>query len=147
MDSDTNAERDENRHLLITSQDASCYLEPKHNVGFAWSERILKVLKLYIHTQYELACLSTLGGAYHLCNRPQQALALAIRQERVGKTRGIPSITIRAKIFQAINHGLLGRKSKALRLFDDARRDANSISDVNLMHFCEASLLWYMKRK
>jgi hypothetical protein len=58
-----------------------------------------------VDIQYNLACLSTLGGAYHLCNHPETALVIAIRQEMYAKKLGSTSVALRAKVFQAVNLG------------------------------------------
>ena len=125
-----------------SSSNAECNIP---SLGLAWTERLLKLLKLSIHAQYELACLSTLGGAYHLCDRPRQALQLAKRQEAVGRRYGIHSVTVRSKVFQAVNYGLLGKTKKALKLFADSRKEAEN-SDGSLLKFCDAAKSWLLRK-
>ena len=61
----------------------------------SFGRRLFLLERNAMHSQYLLACLSTLGGAHHLCNKPIQALQLAINQEAVGKRLGSTAIVIR----------------------------------------------------
>lgn len=85
------------------------------NLSFAIRLRNLHKQQLYL--QYVLACLSTLGGAYHLTAKPKTALAIAQYQEAVGYRLGSYQIIIRAKVFQAVNLGILGHRRKSNLLF------------------------------
>jgi len=96
------------------------------------------------HIQYLLACLSTLGGANHLCNKPAAAMQLAIRQEYLGRVLGSTQIVIRAQVFQAVNWALLGSMSVSLRCFRMLLKKAKANEDAipGLVSFVRASLNW-----
>eukprot|EP01041_Mallomonas_annulata_P009096 gene9096-18844_t len=117
----------------------SFYLNLK--IDFAWSERIFKVLKEALNAQYQLACLSTLGGAYHLCNRPVQALALARQQEIVGRYAGAGNIVFRARVYQAINLGLLGKFRKCRAILSECFFEAQNLGE-QYMFFWNAAEIW-----
>lgn len=116
--------------------------EPKHldMIDYSFFAKLKTLQKNMIATQYQLACLSTLGGAYHLCNRPKVALALAQKQELVGKKAGSVSVIVRSKVFQAVNHRLLGHKHISKLLFDECFSLANS--SIELTNFIQASKDW-----
>ncbi|KAJ1435571.1 hypothetical protein B484DRAFT_268821 [Ochromonadaceae sp. CCMP2298] len=92
--------------------------------------------------QYQFACLSTLGGAYHLCNHPWTAFILAKKQEALGRMIGSSSITLRAKVFQAVNFSLMGRSKTSRKIFGECRREAAKHSWTDMLGFVEASELW-----
>lgn len=75
----------------------------KMNKGFA--QRLLYLRAQASHMQYQMACLNTLGGAYHLCQYNQDAFLIAKRQEQLGRRLGSTSMVLRAKGFCAINIG------------------------------------------
>ena len=107
--------------------------------------RNLRLLERKAHQiQYLLACLSTLGGAHHLCNKPQQALQLAIRQEYLGYTLGSTQVIVRARVFQAVNHALLGRVAYSRRYFQRILESAEAEERWNsgLAAFVRASMMW-----
>jgi len=83
-----------------------------------------------------------MGGANHLCNRPLVALEIARRQEFIGKRIGSTSIQIRAKVFQAVNYGLLGNKVIAKRMFNSIIKEANDEGWPSLISFITASMMW-----
>lgn len=97
--------------------------------------------------QYMLACLSTLGGAYHLCNHPNQALIFAKQQEFVGFQVGSKIVILKARTYQALNYGLLGQNHRAKKMFRDCKRRARENDLVlEVLGFIEASELW-LKRE
>jgi hypothetical protein len=92
--------------------------------------------------QYQLACLSTLGGAYHMCNHPETAFIIAIKQEMVGRLLGSRSIIIRSKVFQAVNLSLLGYPNASKKLFKACKRVAAANDWVGMAAFVYASKVW-----
>lgn len=56
------------------------------NKSFAY--RLANLRRQGAALQYELAVLTTLGGAYHLCNHPREALMLSHRLEILGNKLG-----------------------------------------------------------
>jgi hypothetical protein len=107
-----------------------------------WNHRLMFVEKKASIIQYQLACLSTLGGAYHLCNHPKTALKLAMQQEFVGRTLGSSSVVIRSQVFQAVNWTLLGKPKIGKRMFAQCRRASCEDSWTGMLSFVEASELW-----
>jgi len=89
------------------------------NMGFSWRLKCLEYKALY--AQYQLACLSTLGGAYHLINSPKAALSTALQQERVAAVLGSSALLVRARVFQATNYHLLGLPKRARRAFIECK--------------------------
>ena len=85
------------------------------NMGLSWRLKCLEYKAMFI--QYQLACLSTLGGAYHLINCPKAALSTALQQERVAALLGSTALLVRARVFQATNYHLLGLQKRARRTF------------------------------
>ena len=67
--------------------------------------------------QYQLAYLSTMGGAYFLCENPRVALVIAKKQEFVGSKLGASSIIMRSRVYQAVNYALLGKQNRSKRYF------------------------------
>ena len=94
------------------------------------------------HIQYLLACLSTLGGAHHLCNKPLEALQLALQQESVGRRLGSTQVVLRAQVFQAVNLCLLGKAEQGLFMFKCLENRAKKESWSNMLGFVRASKKW-----
>lgn len=107
------------------------------NMSFSKNLRRLELRAIEI--QYQLACLSTLGGAYHLCNNPTTALIIARKQEIVGRILGSSAVILRSKVFQAVNHGLLGNSDQ---LFIECKKVASNNLFVDMLGFIEASEIW-----
>lgn len=127
---------------ISTSNNSKVYISNEFSfpIDYAWSGRLFRLLRASACAQYQLACISTLGGAYHLTNRPREALYLAKRQEFVGRSIGAQNVVVRAKVYQAINLALLGRK----RLSDDMFAECRRLCDgaVDLLSFCDAAENW-----
>lgn len=103
---------------ISTCPSADCDEPPPmrfFNMGLSWRLKRLEYKAMYI--QYQLACLSTLGGAYHLINCPKAALRTALQQERVATLLGSTALLVRARVFQATNYHLLGLQKRARRAF------------------------------
>lgn len=111
--------------------------------NFRFGSYLRKLEKEAIIIQYQLACLSTLGGAYHLCNKPRVALAISIRQEMIGRRLGSTLLIIRAKVFQAVNLWLLGHSHESNKAFSYCYYllDLNPWLEDS-RNFVEASKLW-----
>lgn len=95
-----------------------------------------------VQIQYLLACLSTLGGAHHLCNKPKEALQLALRQEYLGYVLGSTQVVIRAQVFQAVNYAILGDVKKSRAYFKAIERRARDEGWSNMVGFVQASRNW-----
>lgn len=111
-------------------------------LNLEFSKRIRALERKGMQIQYQLACLSTLGGAYHLCNHPETAFVIACRQELVGRLLGSLSVVIRAKVFQAVNLALLDRPRASKELFKACKRVAAENSWTGMAAFVEASRVW-----
>lgn len=115
---------------------------PKLDIGYSFSGKLRRLQREYHWVQHQLAYLSTMGGANHLCNRPLVALEIARKQEQIGKRIGSTSLQIRAKVFQAVNYGLLGYKKTANKMFMNLLQEANDEGWPSLIKFIEASMIW-----
>lgn len=111
------------------------------NIGFATRLNFLD--KRACEIQYQLAYLSTLGGAYHLCNNPTVALAIAVRQEQVGRALGSSAIVIRSKVFQAVNIGLLGDLKNCHKMFQLCKFLATVNNWSEMIGFVNAVENWF----
>jgi hypothetical protein len=65
-----------------------------------WSGRLWALQRRAIYCQHQLAYLSTLGGAHHVCKHPDIALKLALRTEAIGRYLGAPDVIVRARVHQ-----------------------------------------------
>jgi len=139
MDSDANLD-DEDDNLDTIIAEVASPTEMTINKSFAG--RLWRLQSRANLAQYLIACLSTLGGANHLCNRPKEALVIARKQEFIGLCLGSSSLTIRARVFQAVNHGLMGDRKMSRMMFKAVRRQAQSEGWSNLISFVEASKKW-----
>jgi hypothetical protein len=108
---------------------------------YSWMKKLLRLQKTALMAQYQLAFLSTLGGAYHVCSQPKVAYQLACQQELVGRQIGSTSIVIRAKLFQYANLALLHSNRKAQQALKDARLLAY-LFDKDMLPFCETIEKW-----
>lgn len=108
----------------------------------SYARRLNRLVWEAIEIQYHLACLSTLGGAYHLCNHPETALIIAIRQEMIAKKLGSTSVMLRSKVFQAVNLGLLGKRKESSAMFRYCISEAMKEGWTEMSGFVEASRKW-----
>jgi hypothetical protein len=111
-------------------------------IDLRFAQRIRRLIAEHITSQYQLACLSTLGGAYHLCNRPHVALQIALQQEEVGRRMNSFTTIIRAKVFQAVNMKLLGNSEMSNRLMNYAYKLVEQSGLQNMKSFVIASHQW-----
>lgn len=98
--------------------------------------------KLY---QYLFACISTLGGANHLCNRPQEALVLAERQCLVARMLGSKKLYIKSRVFIAVNYALLKKRKKSEKIFQECIFLSSQIQCNDTLHFIKAIKLWLLR--
>mmetsp|Transcript_21676 Transcript_21676/g.31544 ORF Transcript_21676/g.31544 Transcript_21676/m.31544 type:complete len:160 (-) Transcript_21676:51-530(-) len=129
----------------ISSSEKSSCVSVIAQPDYSWMEKLLKLQKKALNYQYQLAYLATLGGAYHLCNHPKEALALAYRQELIGLQLGSTSIIVRAKIYQFTNLSLLGCKKKSNRVLREAKRVA-AIFNIELVELCNSAEKWVLAK-
>ena len=105
----------------------------------------LRLLRLKFNAaqyQYSLACLNTLGGAYHLCNKPDTALMIARRQESLARHLGSSTLLLRAKGFQATSVALLGKPKEAIIYLNILLNKANKQGLTEIANFIEATIIW-----
>ena len=105
----------------------------------------LRLLRLKFNAaqyQYNLACLNTLGGAYHLCNKPDTALMIARRQESLARNLGSSTLLLRAKGFQATSVALLGKPKEAIIYLNKLLSKANKQGLTEIANFIEATIIW-----
>mmetsp|Transcript_35548 Transcript_35548/g.36228 ORF Transcript_35548/g.36228 Transcript_35548/m.36228 type:complete len:166 (-) Transcript_35548:229-726(-) len=112
-----------------------------HKIDYAWCERLFYFLNISAKAQYQLACLSTLGGAYHLTDKPMQAFLLAKKQELVASLIGARNVIVRAKIFQAVNLALLGKTNQSKKLLKECKRLAMEVG-MEMPSFYSAIQNW-----
>ena len=138
---DNNDNNDDNNDVIIRNCELVVDL-PKLDIGYSFSGKLRRLQREYHWVQHQLAYLSTMGGANHLCNKPLVALEIARKQEYIGKRIGSVSLQIRAKVFQAVNYGLLGYKKTANKMFIDLMKEAKDEGWATLIRFIEASMIW-----
>lgn len=153
--------------VINTHQGELHYGSGRWFVDKMFSRRLNRLLAMEMKTQYLLACLSTLGGAYHLCNHPRIALHIAKRQESLGRQLGLTSVIFKALVFQGVNYELLNKSKKASMIFqlcermvkEDYKNSVKSsfasqssedlsleINDNGMMRFLHASKQWLKNR-
>lgn len=125
--------------------------EYKPVIDMAFGRRIKHLENLARHYQYQLAYISTLGGAYHLCNRPIIALQIAKRQELVGRSIGSSAVVIRAILFQAVNWRMLEKNKKSKQMLKQCKDMVRDVMERNpdmgkdLLMFVESNEEWLNK--
>ena len=87
--------------------------------------------------QYQLACLSTLGGGYFLCNKHKIALEISCALYLLGQRMGNRSLLVRAMIYQAVNLKLLGYIKESRKIFSNAYK--LSADNAYLLNICKSS--------
>jgi hypothetical protein len=98
-----------------------------------------------IYCQHQLAYLSTMGGAYHVCQNPDVALRLALRTEAIGRYLGANSVIVRARVHQAFNLAALGKTLMALRHLSLTKDFAATSEDASLMTIVEIGVDWLLR--
>jgi hypothetical protein len=124
---------------------------PKLSFNFIFGEYLRRLERRAGQRQYELAVLSTLGGAYHLCNRPKTALLLACKQEQLGRKIGSSVIVVRALVHQAINFRALGYLNKSRDCMQTcknilmAMKEQNHASYKEMEDFVKTNEAWMLR--
>lgn len=114
----------------------------KLSIGRNWNGRLVTLQIKAMNLQYLIATLSTLGGAYHLCNNTMTALLIAQRSELVAQILGSSAHLLRSRTYQAVNLYLLGKVKTANALFKKCKQDATKQGNVDMVRFIEASETW-----
>jgi len=143
VEADDLPEWDEEKYCSTVMSSDSCFSDDGHlmiNKMFAY--RLIFLDQQAWQMQYELAVLSTLGGAYHLCNHPQQALYLAHRLEMLGRRLGSSQLTLKAQGFKAINIGLLGNENLAFKQLKNLRIESQKTDSAEMARFFRALWNW-----
>jgi hypothetical protein len=122
-----------------TDKEVKLVLSPLNR---SFTRRLNSLIFEAMDIQYNLACLSTLGGAYHLCNYPKTALIISIRQEMFAKKLGSTSVMLRSKVFQAVNLGLLGKEKESASMFKYCLEKSKKEGWTDMSSFVEASRSW-----
>lgn len=155
--SEVNVENEVDEILRCTSDKNSLVVHCNNNVKYAmhpnyqWSGCLLKILMHADMSNYLMASLSTLGGAYHLCNHPKIALNIANRTLFIGHMLGSTKIIIKAHTYRAINYAMLGDYETSLAIINRCVELTGSHGSAHWtgMHsFCHGTLVWienYMK--
>ena len=129
-------------HRLYMNRDLSETGGAVMGIDRSWNGRLVTLQQRAMHLQYLFACLSTLGGAYHLCNHPRTALQIARKQGSLALVLGSSSQLLRAKVYQAVNLYLLGFPNKSRKLFQTSIQEARHIGNEDMVRFAEASWAW-----
>ena len=130
--------------LQTSSEGADGCSEDKETLGEDFGRRLNTLSREARHMQYLIAVTSTLGGANHLCNKPERAMEMALRQEAVGIRLGATSIVIRSRVFQAVNLAMLGRSKECHLMFKDCLRKAEASRDDGIIAFTKAVYGWLL---
>jgi hypothetical protein len=128
-----------NGNNLSKDKEVKLVLSPMNR---SFTRRLNSLIFEAMDIQYNLACLSTLGGAYHLCNHPETALVIAVRQEMFAKKLGSTSVILRSKVFQAVNLGLLGKEKESASMFKYCLEQSAKEGWTDMSSFVEASRSW-----
>jgi len=97
---------------------------------------------IVMHSCLQLACLSTMGGAYSICRYPKEALQIAKRQELIGIRMGSKQVQCHAKLYQYINLIFMGRKKAGLRMLEAAKEQANELESDSVRKHCDVTENW-----
>lgn len=119
--------------------------DEQSDLDYAWIRRLIRVHTVAIASQHELAYLSTLGGAYHLCKLPTVALVIANRMFSLGKFLGSTRITMKSRVYRASNFFLLGDLPKALRILRRCQKFAEEGGWDDVLEFTIATKEWVLR--
>lgn len=131
-----------NQQIKVPQSFQASLSTPLLPMNKSFAERLLRLRYFATQMQYQLACFNTMGGAYHLCDKPRNALVIAKRQEQLAVQLGSPSLFLRARGFQAINIAMLGDIKKAYRMLRLLIRQANNQNLQDILKFLTSTLLW-----
>lgn len=99
--------------LLLPSRNTHVRAE----IDWSWARKIVGLQSSERQAQYQLACLSTLGGGYFLCNKHETALSIASDLLRLGAQLHNNALVVRALVYIAVNLNLVGKKKWSRRIF------------------------------
>ncbi len=116
----------------------------RYELDYRWVDRLMQLQKNALYFQYQLACLNTLGGAYHLCNKPKVALRIATSQLQLGHLIVSPFLVIRALLYQYVNLSLLNKYKEAKHIYCIAKQQAveNASNSLKMIELCEITKSW-----
>lgn len=115
--------------------------------NFAFSRRLNFLQYCAMETQYQLAYLSTMGGACHLTNNIDKALVIAKQQESIAERLGSLEIKIRSRVFQAVNLGMKGDESTCKSILRECTKLATSNNWTGMGVFVKNSETWLVMNK
>ena len=115
----------------------SSNLHGKVALDWSWIRRVLDIQRSEASAQYQLACLSTLGGGYFLCNKHEVALQISFGLFQLGRSMNNRAIIVRALIYLAINFKLLGFPNRSRIIFNEAYE--MSRANEHLTTICKSS--------
>lgn len=75
---------------------------------YVWSDCLMRLRVHDATINHFLAWLSTLGGAYHLCDHPKQAMAIARMTLCVGQYICSARLALKGYVYLAVNYCMLG---------------------------------------
>ncbi len=111
----------------------------KFFLDWSWIRRVLSIQRSEASAQYQLACLSTVGGGYFLCKKHEIALKISFGLLQLGQSMNNRAIVVRALIYLAINYKLLGFPNRSRRIFNEAYK--LSMDNEHLTMICKSSEL------
>jgi hypothetical protein len=76
---------------------------------YVWCDKLLRLKVNDAVVNHFLAWLSTLGGAYHLCNHPKHAMAIARITIGVGCYIHNPRLALKGHVYVALNYCMIGK--------------------------------------
>jgi len=100
--------------------------------NFRFGELLKCLERKASQNQFQFAVISTLGGAYHLCNKPKVALLLAQKQERLGRRMESTIIVVKSKMFQAANWRALDDKEMSDKCVEDGKALIGACGDYKV---------------
>jgi hypothetical protein len=114
------------------------------HIDWAWVRRLGRLRALESVCQYQLACLSTLGGGYFLCNKHEIAFNISRQLYILGEYMNNNSIRVKSLIYLGMNLWMMGggRRRAARRAFRRARGMASASGCAALLQLVEAAELW-----
>ena len=142
MESSQNSIVCRNETVLMTKRNQELRKKRGVDIDRSWNGRLIRLGNEAAHMQYLIAYLSTLGGAYHLCNHPKTALGIARKLEAVALRLGSTVHLIRSRTYQAVNLYLLGKKKNARYFLSICKQMAIESGNPQLISFVDASDNW-----
>ena len=129
------------RSTIHSNENKQYYIQP----NYQWSGCLLKILMHADMSNYLMATLSTLGGAYHLCNHPNIALNIANRTLYIGHVLGSTKIIIKAHTYRAINYAMLDQHEYSNHIINycvELTKSNGAASWTDMYSFCRGTQVW-----